>query len=61
MGVITIDKMFDGPWGIVENRRKEIEAGPYGIFDQVFEEEVANNFLPIQKVPRDLTMLHGRS
>ena len=50
MGLITIEELFDGSWGIAESRRKEIEVGPFGIFDRIYEEEVSSNFLPIEKV-----------
>jgi hypothetical protein len=46
----TIDELFKGPWGIVESRRKDIQAGPFGSFDRIYEEEVSSNFVPIQKV-----------
>jgi hypothetical protein len=50
MVITTIDELFDGPWGTVEFRRKEIEAGSCGAFDRIFNEEVDNNFPPIQKL-----------
>jgi hypothetical protein len=50
MGIKTIDEILDGPWGIVEGRRKEIEAGPFKAFDRIYEEEIASNFLPIREV-----------
>ncbi len=47
MGLMTIDDLFGGSWGIVEARRHEIENGPYGTLKRVVEEEVERNFLPI--------------
>ena len=52
MGVATIDELFKGPWGIVESRRKEIEAGPFGTSDRIYEGEVASNFLHIRSNAR---------
>jgi hypothetical protein len=49
MGITTIDELFKGPWGIVENRRQEIEAGSFGAFDRIYQEEAASNFLTIQE------------
>lgn len=50
MGMVTVESLFNGPWGIVESRRDEIESGAHGAFGRVYEEEVARNFLPIGKV-----------
>ncbi len=50
MGEVTIEVLFDGPWGIVESRRSEIEAGSYGAFDRIYDEEAVSNCLPIREV-----------
>jgi hypothetical protein len=50
MGETSIEDLFDGPWGIVESRRSEVETGSYGAFDRVYDEEVVSNFLPIREV-----------
>jgi hypothetical protein len=47
MGLTAIDEIFQGPWGIVEERRTEIETGHYGAFDRIYQEEIEKNFLPI--------------
>jgi hypothetical protein len=43
----TIEELFQAPWGIVQGRRAEIEAGAFGALDRVHREEVARQFLPI--------------
>ena len=48
--LVTVEETFGGPWGIVAERRSEIEAGGYGAFDRIYKEQVAANFLPITTV-----------
>lgn len=45
-----LKKLFDGAWGILEGRRKEIEDGPFGTYDRVLDEEVRKHFQDIKGV-----------
>lgn len=49
-----IDDIFNGPWGMVEHRRAEIETKPYGAFDRIHKEEMAKNFLRIERAAEKL-------
>lgn len=45
MPYCTLEEIFQSPWGIIKNRRAEVESGKFGIFDKVMEEEISNQFL----------------
>lgn len=51
----TIEEVFQGPWGIVQSRREEIESGSFGSFDRIHQEEVSRNFLSL---PRAMQLLN---
>lgn len=50
MAEVILSELYPSPWGIVESRRSEIEAGSHGIFERVLNEEINNMFYPIARV-----------
>ena len=46
----TIDELFNGPWGITEGRRRDVEAGKYGSFQKIYQAEVDRHFLSLPRV-----------
>lgn len=47
MSNTTIQMIFPSPWGILENRREEIERGGYGTLKAVFDDEINRLFVDI--------------
>src|ERR1700753_2628119 len=50
MPEVSLEQIFKGPWGIIGDRRKEVETGPHGIFEKVFKEELDKHFVSVKRV-----------
>ena len=49
MAIVAVAEVFKGSWGLVEERRREIESGHHGAFDRIYREEIHRNFHTIDK------------
>ncbi len=50
MPKVELNELFGSAWGLVKDRRREIETGPYGTFERVLKEELAAQFRSASRV-----------
>lgn len=47
-----LEEIYKTPWGIVAHRREEIEHAPFGGYQKILDEEIAERFVDIDAVAR---------